>query len=425
MSLSYTLQYGYHTFVPESRTADTTIRRTSLWMSRDQNRSPRGRSLNDVLLTPTRPTSTTMNRRRPPRRSSTTQSEERMTLSPSQRAEYMRHGRCFKCGQEAHRVDNCPRRPRRTPTARPLSDNPMNLPRARRFLPRNDLPSNREDLFELVILTTTSALTQNQRIEELVPILHQLHHRRAEDISAVLADVTQLLERDLLALVGLSEAITRIPMTPPKTPTTKGPHVLAVLVQHSFAPAHVLNAFPLDTSISTVVGINVPCVTPPARDTLSRLCPLRVTEERPEPSTPLMVRPPADPTAAIAATDNDSFIGSSPCPSPRPTEENPDPDILIDSRLLTSPVLVSTVEEPRPDLIVTPSDEPSTSSSLAVEEVTHEERLPQEWSDVYPIEVLSPTPTRFAPVTPSPLREYFFEDSDTPAPQSPARSSPS
>ncbi|KAF9240285.1 hypothetical protein BU15DRAFT_74200, partial [Melanogaster broomeanus] len=165
------------------------------------------------------------------------------------------------------------RAPRRTPTARPQSDNPMNLPRARRFLPRNDLPSNRDDLFELVVQTTTSALMQNLRIEELIPILRQLRNCRAQDISTVLADVTQLLERDLLALVGLSEAITRIPMTSPtaqpttKTLTMKGPLVLVLPVLHSFAPAHVSSASPLDTFASTVVGTNVPYVTPLVRDT--------------------------------------------------------------------------------------------------------------------------------------------------------------
>ncbi|KAF9230571.1 hypothetical protein BU15DRAFT_83458 [Melanogaster broomeanus] len=346
-------------------------------MSRDRNPSPRGRSLNDVLLTPPRLASTTMNRRRAPRRSST---------APSQ------------------------------------FDNPMNLPRARRFpVPRNDLPSNREDLFELVIQTTTSALTQNHRIEELVPILRQLHHCRAEDISAVLADVTQLLERDLLALVGLSEAITRIPTTPPVVPPTPEtssrrrtyPVVLEDTDDERTPRPRRARATLLRTGscfeCCSPGHIRINCrwyQCPMCHSSqpghLSRLCPLRVTEEHPEPSTPLMF--------ALSR--------------PRSTEENPDPDILIDSRLLTSPVLVSTVEEFRPDLIVTSSDEPSTSSSLDVEEVTHEERLLQEWSDVYPIEIISPTPTRFAPVTPSPLHEYFAEDSSTPAPQSPARSSP-
>ncbi|KAF9235885.1 hypothetical protein BU15DRAFT_77491 [Melanogaster broomeanus] len=364
-----------------------------------------------------------MNRRRAPRRSSTTQSEERITLSPSQRAEYMRHGRCFN--------------------SRPLSNNPTNLPRARRFLPRNDLPSNREDLFELVVQTTTSALTQNRRIEELVPILRQFHHCRAEDISTVLADVTQLLETDLLALVGLSEAITRIPTTlpaappaPPVTSSRRRTHHSVILEDTNdkrtprprparatllrtgscfecFSPGHVrINCR----------WYQCPMCHSARPGHLPRLCPLRVTE---------------DPPVAATATNDDSFIGNSPAtdvapgehlliesdprPSPQIPEENPDPDILIDSRLLTSPVLNSTVEEFRPDLIVTSSDEPLTSSSLAVEEVTHEERLLQEWSDVYPIEILSPTPTRFVPVTPSPLREYFVEDSITPAPQSPAR----
>ncbi|KAF9234417.1 hypothetical protein BU15DRAFT_65721 [Melanogaster broomeanus] len=339
------------------------------------------------------------------------------------------------------------RTPRRPSAAHPLLSNPMNLPRARRFpVPRNDLPSNRDDLFELVVQTTTSALTQNLRIEELVPILRQSRDHHARNISAVIADVTQLLERDLLALVGLSEAITRIPTTPPvappmpATPSRRRTHRPVVLEEDTDDER---TPHPRRTRATLLhTGSCFECFTPghirincrwyqcpmchssrPGH--LSRLCPLRVTE---------------DPPVAVAATSDDSFIGSSsatavapdehlliesdPRPSPPIPEENPDLDILIDSRALTSPVLVSTVEESRPDLIVTSSDEPSTSSSLDVEEVTHEERLLQEWSDVYPIEIISPTPTRFAPVTPSPLREYFIEDSDTPAPQSPARSSP-
>ncbi|KAF9235116.1 hypothetical protein BU15DRAFT_78366 [Melanogaster broomeanus] len=258
------------------------LKEPPLSMSRDRNPSPRGRSLNDVLLTPPRLASTTMNRRRAPRRSST---------APSQ------------------------------------FGNPMNLPRARRFpVPRNDLPSNRDELFELVVQTTTSALMQNLRIEELLPILRQSRDHRARNTSAVIADVTQLLERDLLALVGLSEAITRIPTTPPvKIPTMKEPRVLAVPVQHSFAPAHVSNVSPLDTYVSTVVGINVPCVTPPARDT--------------SPDSALFVSPATD-----VAPDEHLLIESDPRPSPQIPEENPDLDILIDSRTLTLPVLVSTVE---------------------------------------------------------------------------------
>ncbi|KAF9230303.1 hypothetical protein BU15DRAFT_83806 [Melanogaster broomeanus] len=413
-----------------------------LLMSRDRNPSPRGRSLNDVLLTPTRSTSTTMNRRRAPRRSSTTQSEERMTLSPSQRAEYMRHGRCFNCRQEGHRIVNCPRRPRQTPTARPLSDNPMNLPRARRFLPRNDLPSNREDLFELVVQTTTSALTQNRRIEELVPILRQLHHRRAGDISNVIADVTQLLKRDLLALVGLSEAITRIPTTPPVAPPTPAapsrrrthrPVVLedtddertpcprrarATLLRtgscfECFSPGHVrINCR----------WYQCPMCHSSRPGHLSHLCPLRVTEELPEPSTPLMVRPPAEPPVDVATTEDDSFIGSSDLRAlPRSTEENPDPNILIDSRLLTSPVLVSTAERTPPDLIVTTSVEVPTSPSNPVEEALVEERPLLEYWDVFPIGVISPTPIRHTPVGPSPLREtfsYVHSDDEEPDPVS-------
>ncbi|KAF9233518.1 hypothetical protein BU15DRAFT_80011 [Melanogaster broomeanus] len=395
-----------------------------LLMSRDRNPFPRGRSLNDVLLTPTRSTSTNMNRRRAPRRSSTIQSEERTTLSPSQRAEYMRHGRCFNCRQEGHRIVNCPRRPRQTPTARPLSDNPMNLPRARRFLPRNDLPPNREDLFELVVQTTTSALTQNHRIEELVPILRQLHHRRAEDISAALADVTQLLERDLLTLVGLSEAITRIPTTPSvalPTPEASSRRRTPLVVLEDTDDERTLHPRRARATLLRT-GSCFECFSPghvrincrwyqcpmchssrPGHP--SRLCPLRVTEEHPEPSTPLMVRPPADPPAAVAATDNDSFIGSSFPPPPRSTEENPDPDILTDDRL-------PTVEQTPPDLIVTTSVEIPTSPSNPVEEVLIEERPLLEYWDVFPIEVISPTPIRHTPVGPSPLREAFSYVSD-------------
>ncbi|KAF9230613.1 hypothetical protein BU15DRAFT_83413 [Melanogaster broomeanus] len=337
-------------------------------MSRDQNRSPHGRSLNDVLLTPPRLASTTMNRRRTPRRSS---------------------------------------------TACPQSDNPMNLPRARRFLPRNDLPSNCDDLFELVVQTTASALTQNLRIEELLPILRRLRNRRAQDVSTVLADVTQLLERELLALVGLSEAITRIPTTPPVAPPTPAtssrrrtrrpimsediddegtprPARATLLCTGScfecFSPGHIrINCRWYQCPMCHSSRPGHP----------SHLCPLRVTKELPEPSTLLMVRPPADPPAAVAVADDDSFARSSLYPRPRSTEETPDPDILI-----------STVERTPPDLIVTTSVEVPTSPSLPAEEI------------------LSPAPTRFAPVMPSPLREYFAEDSTTPAPQSPARSSP-
>ncbi|KAF9236106.1 hypothetical protein BU15DRAFT_77308 [Melanogaster broomeanus] len=382
-----------------------------------------------------------MNCRRAPRRSSTTQSEERITLSPSQRAEYMRHGQCFICGQEGHRITNCPRRPRRTPTAHLLSDNPMNLPRARRLLPRNDLPSNREDLFELVVQTTTSALTQNHRIEELVPILRQLHHRRAEDISTVLADVTQLLEKDLLALVGLSEAITRIPTTPsvaPPTPEASSRRRTSPVVLEDTNDEGTPRPRPARATL-LCTGSCFECFSPghvrincrwyqcpmchssrPGH--LSRLCPLRVTEEPSEPSTPLMVRPPADtPVAVATATEDDSFIGSSTLPRPRSTEENPDPDILIDSRLLTSPVLVSTAERTPPDLIVTPSVKVPTSPSNPVKEVLVEERPLLEYWDVFPIEVISPTPIRYTPVGPSPLRKtfsYVYSDDEEPDPVS-------
>ncbi|KAF9231217.1 hypothetical protein BU15DRAFT_82676 [Melanogaster broomeanus] len=340
-------------------------------MSQDQNRSPRGRSLNDVLLTPPRLTSTTM---------------------------------------------NCCRAPQRTPTARPQSNNPMNLPRARRFLPRNDLPSNHDELFELVLRTTTSALTQNLRIEELIPIIHQLRNRHAQDISTVLADVTQLLERDLLALVGLSEAITEIPTTLPAAlpasaassrQRTRRPVVLedtndkdtprprparATLLHtgscfECFSPGHI----PINCR-----WYQCPMCHSSHPGHPSRLCPLRATKEptrvdtptlhvplhvnedtptrseTPERlSTPDSLRVTEDPPAAVAVTDDDSLIGSSLYPAPQPTEEIPDPDILIDSRLLTSPVLVPTVKRPQPDLTVTPSDEPSTSS--LIEEVTIEE----------------------------------------------------
>ncbi|KAF9238040.1 hypothetical protein BU15DRAFT_75435 [Melanogaster broomeanus] len=402
-------------------------RRTSLLMSRSQNRSPRGRSLNDVLLTPPRLAPTIMNHRRAPRRPS---------------------------------------------TALLQSDNPMNLPRARRFLPRNDLPSNRDDLFELVVQTTTSALTQNLQIEELIPILCRLRHRRAEDISNVLADVTQLLERDLLALIGLSEAITRIPTTPPAAPPapafssrrrtrhpvvsedtdneeTPRPRPARATLLHTgscfecFSPGHIRincrwyqcpmchSSQPGHLSRLCPLRVVEETMNPPRVDTPTLHVPLHVNEETPTRSetperlsTPDSLRVTEDPPVATATTDDDSLIGSSIYPAPRSTEENPDPDILIDRRLTTSPVLVATAERSRPDLIVTPSDEPSTSSSFAVEEVSNEERLLLEWSDVYPIEILSPTPTRFVPVTPSPLREYFVEDSTTLAPQSPAHSSP-
>ncbi|KAF9234465.1 hypothetical protein BU15DRAFT_79020 [Melanogaster broomeanus] len=407
-----------------------------LLMSRDQNRSPRGRSLNDVLLTPSRPTPTTMNHQRAsrPRRHSTVRpqsNEERTTLSPTQRAEYMRRGQCFRCGQVGHRTSNCPRLPQRTPTARPQSNNPMNLPRARRFLQRNDLPSNREDLFELVVQTTTSALTQNLRIEELVPILRQLRNRRAQDISTVLADVTQLLERDLLALVGLSEAITRIPTTPSVAPPTPeasprrrtSPVVLedtndvrtprprrarATLLRtgscfECFSPGHVrINCR----------WYQCPMCHSSRPGHLSHLCPLRVTEEHPEPSTPLMVRPPADPPVAVATTEDDSFIGSSPFPSPRSTEENPDPDFLTDDRL-------PAVKQTPPGLIVTPSVEVPTSPYNPVEDVLIEERPLLEYWDVFPIEVIPPTPIRH---TPTPL----YLDSPPESPPSsplPSRSS--
>ncbi|KAF9235341.1 hypothetical protein BU15DRAFT_78089 [Melanogaster broomeanus] len=310
------------------------------------------------------------------------------------------------------------RAPRRSSTAPSQFGNPMNLPRARRFpVPRNDLPSNRDDLFELVIQTTTSALTQNLRIEELLPILCQSRDHRTRNTSAVIADVTQLLERDLLALVGLSEAITRTPTTPPVTPptskmlTTKEPLALVLPMQRSFAPARVLNASPPDTSISTVIGINVPCVTPLARDT--------------SPDSVLFVSPKTRPSSTTdVAPDEHLLMESNPRPSPQIPEENPDLNILIDSRTLTSPVLVSTVERPQPDLIVTSSDELSTSSSQHVEEVFIEERPLLEYSDVYPIEIISPTPTRFAPVTPSPLREYLSYENSTPVSQSSVRSSP-
>ncbi|KAF9235342.1 hypothetical protein BU15DRAFT_78090 [Melanogaster broomeanus] len=299
------------------------------------------------------------------------------------------------------------RAPRRSSTAPSQFGNPMNLPRARRFpVPRNDLPSNRDDLFELVIQTTTSALTQNLRIEELLPILCQSRDHRTRNTSAVIADVTQLLERDLLALVGLSEAITRTPTTPPKMLTTKEPLALSSCPCNApIAPARVLNASPPDTSISTVIGINVPCVTPLARDT--------------SPDSVLFVSSTTD-----VAPDEHLLMESNPRPSPQIPEENPDLNILIDSRTLTSPVLVSTVERPQPDLIVTSSDELSTSSSQHVEEVFIEERPLLEYSDVYPIEIISPTPTRFAPVTPSPLREYLSYENSTPVSQSSVRSSP-
>ncbi|KAF9231576.1 hypothetical protein BU15DRAFT_82226 [Melanogaster broomeanus] len=330
-------------------------------------------------------------------------------------------------------------RPCRSSTARPQSDNPMNLPRARRFLPWNDLLSNRDDLFELVVQTTSSALMQNRQIEELVPILRQLRHRRANDISTVLADVTQLLEKDLLALVSLSKAITRIPTTQPvalPTPATSSrrrtrrpvvsedtddeetprPHQARATLLHTsscfecFSPGHIhINCHWYQCLMchSSRPGH------------LSCLCPLRVTEESVTLSTsPPTVEENVEPLPMMVETPNDdSFIGSSHHPSPQIPEENLDPNILINDRL-------PTIERTPPDLIVTTSDELSTSSSLTVEEVSNEEQLLQEWSDVYPIEVLSPTPTRFAPVMPSPLREYFLEDSDTPAPQSPAHSSP-
>ncbi|KAF9235372.1 hypothetical protein BU15DRAFT_78047 [Melanogaster broomeanus] len=135
-------------------------------------------------------------------------------------------------------------------------------------------------------------------------------------------------------------------------------HVLTQPVPHSFAPAHVLNASPLDTSISTVIGINAPCVTPLNQDT--------------SPASALFV-PPADPPAAVTANDEDLLIECSPRPSPQTPEENPDPDILIDRRRLTSPILVSTAEQAPPDLIVTTSVEVSTSPSNPVEEASIEE----------------------------------------------------
>ncbi|KAF9230705.1 hypothetical protein BU15DRAFT_83297 [Melanogaster broomeanus] len=346
-------------------------------MSQEQNRSPRGRSLNDVLLIPPRLAATTMNRHRAPRRSSTALSQ---------------------------------------------FGNPMNLPRARRFpVPRNDLPSNRDDLFELVVQTTTSALTQNLRIEELVPILRQLRHRRTRDISNVLADVTQLLERDLLALVGLSEAITRIPTIPPvapPTPTassrrrTHRPIVLedtddegtpcparATLLRtgscfECFAPGHIhINCrwYQCPMCHSSRLGH------------LSRLCPLRVTEELSEPSTPLMVRPPEDPPAAATATSDDSFIGSSPT-----TDVTPDKHLLIESNPRPSPQ----IPEENPDL------------DILIDKVLPEERPLSEYSDVYPIEIISPIPTQFAPATPSPLCEYLSYENTTPVFQSSVRSSP-
>ncbi|KAF9233005.1 hypothetical protein BU15DRAFT_80595 [Melanogaster broomeanus] len=324
--------------------------------------------------------------------------------------------------------------PRRSSTAPSQFGNPTNLQRARRFpVPRNDLPSNRDDLFELVVQTTTSALTQNLRIEELIPILRQLRHRRTEDISNVLADVTQLLERDLLALVGLSEAITRIPTTPPVAPPTpeassrrRAPPVMledtdnertprprrarATLLRtgscfECFSPGHVrINCrwYQCPMCHSSRLGH------------LSRLCPLRVTEEPPEPSTPLMVRLPADPPVAVATIEDDSLTGSSTLPRPRPIEENPDPNILTDDRL-------PTVEQTPPDLIVTTSIEVPTSPSNPVEEVLIEERPLLEYWDVFPIEVISPTPIRHTPVGPSPLREAFsyVSDDEEPDPVSP------
>ncbi|KAF9230799.1 hypothetical protein BU15DRAFT_83175 [Melanogaster broomeanus] len=185
-------------------------------------------------------------------------------------------------------MNHC-RAPRRSSTAPIQSDNPMNLPRARRFpVLRNDLPSNHEDLFELVVQTTTSALMQNLWIEELLPILCQSRDRCTRNVCTVLADVTQLLEGDLLALISLSKAITRTPMTPPAAPSapatsarrrTRQPVVLEDTdnegsseplippVLHSFAPAHVLNASTLDTSASTVIGTNVQYITPLVQDT--------------------------------------------------------------------------------------------------------------------------------------------------------------
>ncbi|KAF9231114.1 hypothetical protein BU15DRAFT_82809 [Melanogaster broomeanus] len=341
-------------------------------MSRNQNRSPHGRSLNDVLLTPPRLTSTTTNRRRAPCRSST---------APSQ------------------------------------FGNPMNLPRARRFpVPRNDLPSNRDDLFELVVQTTTSTLTQNLRIEELLPILRLSRDRHARNTGTVIADVTQLLERDLLALVGLSEAITRIPTTPPVAPPTPATssrrRTRQPIIPEDPADERTLRPRPARATLLRT-GSCFECFspghihTPDRSETPERLStpdPLHVTEDSP---------------AAVAATDNDSFIGSSPCPHPRSTEENPDPDILIDSHLLTSPVLVSTAERTPPDLIVTTSVEVPTSPSNPVEEVLVEERPLLECWDVFPIEVISPTPIRHTPVGPSPLREtfsYVYSDDEEPDP---------
>ncbi|KAF9236153.1 hypothetical protein BU15DRAFT_64249 [Melanogaster broomeanus] len=170
---------------------------------------------------------------------------------------------------------------------------------------------------------------------------------------------------------------------------------------HSSRPGHLSRLCPLHTAEEPA---NPTCV-----DTPTLYVPLHINEDIPDRSetpeclsTPDSLRVTEDPPAAVAATDEDSFIGSPPRPSPRPTEENPDPDILIDSRPLAA-------EQIPLDLNVTTSDEPSTSSPLAVDEVSNEERLLQEWSDVYPIEILSPTPTRFVPVMPSPLLSETLE----------------
>ncbi|KAF9231850.1 hypothetical protein BU15DRAFT_81922 [Melanogaster broomeanus] len=311
-------------------------------------------------------------------------------------------------------------RPRRSSTAHLQSDNPMNLPRARRFpIPRNDLPSNCDDLFELVVQTTTSVLTQNLRIEELIPILRQLRNRRAQDISTVLADVTQLLERDLLALVGLSEAITRIPTTPPvaqPTPAassrrrTRRPVVLEDTDEDRTPhPARAtllctgscFECFSLDIFASTVVGTNVPCVTPPVQDTspdsalFASSKKLRTHLVSTHRHFTFLFTPMKTPRPGLRHLNVSSLqnLFVSLHPAPQYTEEDPDPNILIDSRLLTSPKSQLKNDSP--------------------------------WSTpmFYPIEIVSPTLTRFAPVVSSPLHEYLVY-SNSLTPQSPARSSP-
>ncbi|KAF9232379.1 hypothetical protein BU15DRAFT_81314 [Melanogaster broomeanus] len=294
----------------------------------------------------------------------------------------------------------------------------MNLPRARQFLPWNILPSNREDLFELVIQMTTSALTQNRQIEELVPILRQLHNHHTRDISAVIADVTQLLKRDLLTLIGLSKAIIRIPMTPPVEDSdeeeTPCPRLTCATLRRTgsclecFSPGHIcINCH----------WYQCPMCHSSRPGQLSRLCPLRVTKDHPEPSTPLMVRidePLTDLPIATATPDEDLLIECPPRPSPQIPEENLDPDILIDDR---SPI----VEWSPPDLTVTMSIEVPTSPSNPVEEVTIEERpLLDKYWDVFPIEVISPTPIRHNPVGPSLCEafSYIYSDDEEPDPVS-------